>query len=352
MASTYKYPNSDLNHWLPTDKPTMDDFNRDNEIVDGLVGHLSKIPYVGANGFWWIWNTDAGEYVCSEQKARGEVGPRGPQGEVGSQGETGPQGPQGVQGPQGIQGETGPKGEKGDKGDKGDTGEGFQLLGLYATLTDLQAAHTTGNPGEAYAVGTAVSNTVYIWSNNAWADIGQLQGPQGPQGEPGEKGDPGEQGPKGDKGDTGATGAQGPKGDPGATGPKGDKGDPAIVNGKTPDANGSITLTAADVGADASGSASAVQASLNTHNADAIKHITAAERTSWNDKASTASVQTVQATANAALPKAGGTMIGALTAGGAQDPATAQARNIYAGTTEMEPGVTPLATGTIYFTYE
>lgn len=43
-----------------------------------------------------------------------------------------------------------------------------------------------------------------------------------------------------------------------------------------------ITLTASDVGADPSGSASAVQTNLNTHESDTVKHITSDERTNWN----------------------------------------------------------------------
>ena len=43
--------------------------------------------------------------------------------------------------------------------------------------------------------------------------------------------------------------------------------------------------TAAEVGADAAGAAQAVQSSLDTHAADTTKHITAAERQTWNGKA-------------------------------------------------------------------
>lgn len=56
----------------------------------------------------------------------------------------------------------------------------------------------------------------------------------------------------------------GAKGDPGD---KGDKGDPTIVNGKT---GASITLDAADVGADASGSASAALTSANNYTDSAV----------------------------------------------------------------------------------
>lgn len=75
-----------------------------------------------------------------------------------------------------------------------------------------------------------------------------IQGPQGPAGPAGEQGPQGIQGAKGDPGEKGERGIQGLQGPQGAPGPQGEKGDPACVNGKTPDAEGNITLTAADVG--------------------------------------------------------------------------------------------------------
>ena len=47
------------------------------------------------------------------------------------------------------------------------------------------------------------------------------------------------------------------------------------------------THTAADVGADASGAAAAVQANLNAHTGNTTAHLTATERTAWNGKANT-----------------------------------------------------------------
>ena len=110
MSSTNKLPNSDLNQWVASDRPVMEDFNRDNEIIDGLVGHLKKTPYVGADGYWYVWDTDVAEYVKSETKARGEIGPQGPKGDTG---ETGPQGPAGADGAKGDTGATGPAGADG-----------------------------------------------------------------------------------------------------------------------------------------------------------------------------------------------------------------------------------------------
>lgn len=69
-------------------------------------------------------------------------------------------------------------------------GGSFVVKGLYANLAALIAAHPTGEAGDAYAVGTAEDNDVYIWSivSSDWVNIGPLRG---------EKGDPGEDGTDG-----------------------------------------------------------------------------------------------------------------------------------------------------------
>lgn len=55
---------------------------------------------------------------------------------------------------------------------------------------------------------------------------------------------------------------------------------------------------------------------------------------------------------NAKLDKSGGTLTGALVAGGAQAIGTAQVRNAVISTVDLTDGVSPLATGTLYFVYE
>ena len=180
-----------------------------------------------------------------EQGPAGETGPQGPQGEQGPAGETGPQGPQGEQGPagetgpQGPQGEQGPAGETGPQGPQGDPGAdgtSFLVKGRYATLAELEAKHPTGNAGDAYAVGSAESNVIYLWDvdKSAWINVGSLQGPagetgpQGPQGEQGPAGETGPQGPQGEQGPAGETGPQGPQGEQGPageTGPQGPQGE-------------------------------------------------------------------------------------------------------------------------------
>lgn len=68
------------------------------------------------------------------------------------------------------------KGENGPQGPQGETGSGLQILDVYATLADLQSAHPTGQPGDAYQVGSAGNYTLYIWSSSqsAWVQAGTL----------------------------------------------------------------------------------------------------------------------------------------------------------------------------------
>ena len=73
------------------------------------------------------------------------------------------------------------------KGDQGEQGQGINILGEYATLEDLEAAHPTGNAGNAYMVGTENPKDLYVWDVDEaeWANEGQLQGVKGDQGDAG-----------------------------------------------------------------------------------------------------------------------------------------------------------------------
>lgn len=201
-----------------------------------------------------------GNNITGPKGDTGPVGPAGPKGDTGEQGPKGDTGATGSQGPKGDTGATGPQGPKGDTGAAGEdgvsptvavtpidnghrvtitdaegpryfdvtNGHGLIIMGLYATLAALEAAHPTAAEGDAYAVGTAESNVIYVWDGSAWVNLGALTGPPGTRGP---KGDTGETGPQGPKGDTGETGPQGQKGDTGPAGPN-------LINGST-----STTLT-------------------------------------------------------------------------------------------------------------
>ena len=93
-------------------------------------------------------------------------------------------------GPQGEQGKPGPQGEPGRDGTS------FTVLGRYGTLDELMAAHPAGSEGDAWAVGSAEDNDVYLWDVDAqtWRNIGSLQGPPGPAGADGATGTAGKDG--------------------------------------------------------------------------------------------------------------------------------------------------------------
>lgn len=171
---------------------------------------------------------------------------RGPQGIQGIQGPQGLQGPAGATGAQGIQG---PIGAQGPKGNDGADGRSFTIKAMYASLAELNAAHPTGAEGDAYAVGTAESNTIYNWDvdRKLWSNIGPIRGPQGEQGIQGVQGIQGIQGAQGPQGEQGTQGPQGEQGIQGPEGPQGPRGYPANINGKTPDDAGNITLNAGDI---------------------------------------------------------------------------------------------------------
>ena len=103
---------------------------------------------------------------------------------VGDIGDTGPTGPTGATGAAGSNGATGPTGATGATGAAGTS---VTILGEYADLAALQAAHPTGSPGDSYLVD---SGDLYVWSANTsqWVNVGNIEGPTGPTGSAGATG--------------------------------------------------------------------------------------------------------------------------------------------------------------------
>lgn len=63
-------------------------------------------------------------------------------------------------------------------GTYGVDGTSATILGSYNTLAELQAAHPTGQLGDAYMV----AGDLYVWNGTAWENVGQIQGPKGDTG--------------------------------------------------------------------------------------------------------------------------------------------------------------------------
>ena len=184
----------------------------------------------------------------------------------------------------------------------------LSVIGLYATLEELESAHPAGAAGDAYAVGTEADNLIYIWNvlSASWQSIGSLKGPQGERGEPGPQGIQGEIGPEGPKGETGQigpqgpqgeTGPEGPQGETGPQGPKGDAGGVASVNGIFPDASGNVEVQAGV--ASVFGRTGAVIAQEGDYNAGQIEETDSRVFVSPEQKAK---IDTAYSTASGPLP--------------------------------------------------
>ena len=81
--------------------------------ADGVDGIDGVTPVIGANGNWYLGETDTGKPARGEKGDKGEPGADGAKGDPG---ETGPQGPKGEPGDTGPQGPQGPAGKTPVKG--------------------------------------------------------------------------------------------------------------------------------------------------------------------------------------------------------------------------------------------
>jgi hypothetical protein len=170
---------------------------------------------IGATGLTGEQGIQGVQGIQGEQGIQGLKGDKGDTGNTGATGATGPTGPQGEQGIQGIQ------------GIQGEQGTGVNILGSYANLTALQAAHPTGSPADAYLI----NNDLYVWSQStsSWINVGTIRGPQGDQGIQGIQGLKGDTGNTGVTGATGSTGAAGPQGEQGIQGIQGIQGEVGVT---------------------------------------------------------------------------------------------------------------------------
>ncbi len=215
---TFRYPTLDMSPDVPRDlgylATDIDNYLTNNPGPTGATGPAGPTGAQGPQGIQGIQGLTGATGPQGPTGAASTVaGPTGPAGATGSQGLQGLTGATGVAGPTGPQG---PQGLQGIQGATGATGTGVQILGSYASLAALQAAHPTGNAGDGYLI----SSNLYVWDSvsSNWLNVGTIQGPAGPTGATGSAGP---QGTQGVQGLTGATGSQGPTGAQGATGIQG-----------------------------------------------------------------------------------------------------------------------------------
>lgn len=172
---------------------------------------LTRANLDNPNDYWF----DIGDFpLAGPQGEAGPQGPQGLQGPTGAQGLQGPAGLQGIAGPQGPMGVQGPTGPRGETGPQGPSGEGFKIIGVLTSTSQLPTP-TEENRNEGYLVTIEGANHMYLVTGTdtlVWTDCGPIEGIQGPQGPVGPQGPSGPQGIQGIQGQTGAQGAQGPAG--------------------------------------------------------------------------------------------------------------------------------------------
>mgnify|MGYP003186488586 CR=1 FL=1 len=135
--------------------------------ADGVDGIDGVTPVIGANGNWYLGETDTGKPARGEKGdkgepgadgAKGDPGETGPQGPTGPQGETGPQGPTGPQGEKGPQGETGPQGPAGAAPVKGTDyfteADKQELAAAAAAQVSVPVSSVDGQTGAVSLAGT------------------------------------------------------------------------------------------------------------------------------------------------------------------------------------------------------
>ena len=123
--------------------------------ADGVDGIDGVTPVIGANGNWYLGETDTGKPARGEKGDKGEPGADGAKG---APGETGPQGPTGPQGEKGPQGETGPQGPAGAAPVKGTDyfteADKQELAAAAAAQVSVPVSSVDGQTGAVSLAGT------------------------------------------------------------------------------------------------------------------------------------------------------------------------------------------------------
>ena len=70
------------------------------------------------------------------------------------------------------------RGKDGAPGEPGENGTSVTILGSYDSEAELNAAHPTGDLGDAYIV----NGDLYVWNGSKWENVGTIQGPAGADG--------------------------------------------------------------------------------------------------------------------------------------------------------------------------
>ena len=135
ITGKFKPKNNGSFSLIDAEDVEMPDGTRLSEF-SGSAGQAGLTPYIGANGNWWIGETDTGT------KAQGEKGEKGDQGIQGIQGEKGDKGDTGATGAKGDKGDTGQAGANGSPGKDGSPGaDGKDGVSPTVSITAITGGH-------------------------------------------------------------------------------------------------------------------------------------------------------------------------------------------------------------------
>ncbi len=132
----------------------------------GEKGQDGLIPYIGANGNWWLGDMDTG-VQASVQGEKGEKGEKGDTGADGKDGANGVDGKNGTDGKDGVNGTNGKDGRDGKNGvgiAKAVINTNGELVLTYTNGTTVNLGRVVGNDGQDGQDG----QTPYIGENGNW----------------------------------------------------------------------------------------------------------------------------------------------------------------------------------------
>lgn len=168
-----------LNGYEVVDAKAREDLAWLRENGVGTPGANGLTPYIGENGNWWIGDTDTGVHAQGTPGEKGEKGDQGIQGIQGPQGEAGATGQQGPQGADGLTPYIGANGNWwiGDtdtgvfaSGGSEEIGQIAQQVGqAQQKADDAYALAANAQPKGDYALRSDIPTTLPASDVSAWA---------------------------------------------------------------------------------------------------------------------------------------------------------------------------------------
>lgn len=130
-----------------------------NGVLTAIANALST-PFIGDDGYWYIYDADTGDFVRTGSQATGPEGPQGP---------TGPEGPEGPAGPEGSPGIT--SASVSVDANTGTPSVDASIVGKVLTLAFHNLKGTPGTPGTTGAAAGFGTPTASVDANTGTPSV-------------------------------------------------------------------------------------------------------------------------------------------------------------------------------------